>query len=229
MKRLTTEQFIERAKNIHGDKYNYELVVYTTAKAKVNIICKEHGIFPQEAFSHLTGCGCPKCFGFIDTKEFIRQSKNIHKNKYEYNETIYIDGKTPVTIKCPEHGNFLQKPEYHLQGNGCQKCCGRGTTTNEFIEKANIINNNKYNYGYTVFEKMDKDVKIVCKNHGLFWQSPSNHLRNMGCPKCGDILGTEKRTKTLEEFLKEAKHIHGEKYDYSKVKYVNWGKYITKL
>ena len=72
----------------------------------------------------------------LTTEEFIKRSKEIHKNKYNYNKTIYVDNKTKVEIECPEHGIFSQLPGNHLKGHGCPDCSNnRKFTTEDFIKK----------------------------------------------------------------------------------------------
>ena len=91
MKKLTTEDFIEKVKEIHGDKYDYSLVEYKSKREKVKIICKEHGMFEQTAFSHLSGNNCKYCYiekRKSNTEDFIKKSKNIHKNRYNYSQAF---------------------------------------------------------------------------------------------------------------------------------------------
>lgn len=88
---LTTADFIARAREIHGDKYDYSKTKYSNRKSKVTIICPKHGIFKQAAYSHLRGCGCKKCSNKnkLTTEEFIKKAKDIHGNKYDYSKTKY--------------------------------------------------------------------------------------------------------------------------------------------
>ena len=118
---MTTEKFIEKAKRVHGDKYDYSKVEYTNSYTKVKIICHEHGDFLQKPNNHLQGNDCPRCKE-MTTEKFIEKSKKIHENKYIYSKVNYTNTNTKVTIICPEHGEFLQVPYSHLQGNGCPRC-----------------------------------------------------------------------------------------------------------
>ena len=119
---LTTELFIHKAKNIHGNKYNYSLVNYINNKTKIKIICPVHGIFKQSPHGHLSGNGCDKCAKYSTTEEFIDKSIHIHNDKYDYSLVKYINNKTKVKIICIEHGIFEQKPSHHLLGSGCPTC-----------------------------------------------------------------------------------------------------------
>ena len=120
----TTEQFIEEAKKIHGNKFDYSKVDYKNANTKVCIICPEHGEFFQRPISHLRGDKCPSCSGNkkLTSEQFIKKSNEIHNNKFDYSKVDYKNHSTKVCIICPEHGEFWQTPNSHLSGKGCPKC-----------------------------------------------------------------------------------------------------------
>jgi hypothetical protein len=92
-KRLTSEEFIKKSKEIHGDKYDYSSVDYIDSKSKVKIICNIHGTFEQIPNSHLNKKGCSICANNIkSTKiDFIRKSIEIHGDKYNYSLVDYIN------------------------------------------------------------------------------------------------------------------------------------------
>lgn len=125
-RKLTREEFIEKAKKIHGDKYDYSKVEYKNVSTKVCIICKEggHGDFYQRPREHLKGSGCLKCVNRekLDTEKFIKRAREVHGDSYNYNKVEYKDSITPVKISCKIHGYFTQSPSKHLQGHGCPKC-----------------------------------------------------------------------------------------------------------
>ena len=123
-KKLTTAEFVKRAREVHGDKYDYSKVNYVNANTEVCIICPKHGEFKQMPSKHLNGQGCPKCYGNIklNTSEFINKAREIHGNKYDYSKVEYVNANAKVCIVCPEHGEFWQTPAIHLNGNGCPKC-----------------------------------------------------------------------------------------------------------
>ena len=187
VKKLTTEDFIKKAREIHENKYDYSKTIYKNAKEKVCIICPRHGEFWQEARHHLNGAGCPKCKGVkkLTTEEFIERAKKIHNDFYDYSKTIYKNAKEKVCIICPEHGEFWQEASSHLQGCKCPKCVGGITlTTEEFIEKAKKVHNDFYDYSKTIYKNAKEKVCIICPRHGEFWQEASSHLQGKGCPKC---------------------------------------------
>ena len=222
--RKTKKEFINGAKKVHGDKYDYSKVEYNGDKIKVCIICQKHGEFLQTPHNHLSGSGCPKCrnenIGSIKRKkidDFIKEAREIHGDKYDYSKVKYINAQTKVCIICPEHGEFWQKPDGHIYGkNGCPKCGGQYMDREYFIECANKIHNNKYDYSKVEYVNNRTKVCIICPEHGEFLQTPHHHLRGFGCSECS---GNKKLTN--ETFEKKAKEIHGNKYDYSKVDYVN--------
>lgn len=218
-----TKQFIIKANKIHGDKYDYSLVNYENIKTKIDIICPNHGIFKQTPHHHITrkqGCGLCRYINISkltrDTlSNFIKKAKNIHGNKYDYSLVIYINNHTKIKIVCPNHGVFFQKPKNHLIGNICGKCRGLYTTLNSFIEKAKNIHGNKYDYSSVLFKNLTTKITIICNKHGKFNQLPNAHINGQGCPKCCGLF------KTTDDFILEAKKIHGDKYDYSKINYIN--------
>lgn len=127
--KVTLEDFIERSKLLHNNKYDYSKVEWINTRHKVEIICPEHGSFLQTAYKHLQGRGCPKCGGTtrLTQEEFIARAKKLHGDKYDYSKVHYKDMWTPVEIICPVHGVFSQTPAKHVkQGKyrhqGCPKC-----------------------------------------------------------------------------------------------------------
>ena len=193
-KKLTTEDFIIKAKQIHGDKYDYSKTQYINAHTKVCIICPEHGEFWQTPSNHCTKsnkCGCPKCFGKIfDINDFVVKAQKIHGQKYNYTNVIYTNNHTKVCIICPEHGEFWQTPNKHLSGRGCPRCHEDGKkyyrlhNVSTFIEKAIKVHGNKYDYSMVEYMGNQKKICIICPEHGEFWQTPANHLRYKGCRLC---------------------------------------------
>ena len=232
-KKLTTEEFIEKAKKVHGDKYNYSLVDYNGNKKKVKIICPKHGVFEQKPNSHISSkSGCPKCKSLnlnkkfkITTSQFIEKARQIHGDKYDYSLVDYINSNTNIKIICPEHGVFKQLPSVHLSGSGCKKCAIKVNSNKQrkdksfFIEKARKIHGGKYDYSLVDYVNTMTKVKIICPKHGVFEQAPNSHLNNHGCKKCGIELKSKKRKDNKINFIKKARQIHGDKYDYSLVEY----------
>ena len=192
MKKLTTEEFIQKARLIHGDKYDYSQTVYINSRSKVNIICPKHGVFLQMPTHHLNGSGCSNCCNNLKpTKEqFIQKAKAIYGDKYDYSLAEYENSYTKIKIICPKHGIFLQRPRDHLQHNGCPSCAKVYKPTKEqFIEKARIIHGDKYDYSMAEYKNANAKIKIICSKHGIFLQRANHHLHGMGCPYCKSSKG----------------------------------------
>ena len=164
----------------------------------------------------------------MDKNEFfIKRSKQIHGDKYDYSKVEYVNTDSKVRIICPEHGEFWQTPHNHLNGQGCKKCAiisvhlKQKTLVDDFIDKACKIHGNKYDYSKVEYINNKTKVCIICPEHGEFWQRPDCHLHGQGCNKCANEKNGKKCSLTLEQFIKRAKQIHEDKYDYSKVDYKN--------
>ena len=190
----TTEQFIEDARMIHGDKYDYSNVKYVNSKTKVLIICPIHGEFWQTPDKHLNAKeGCPKCLGKgLTREEFIKKAKEIHGDKYDYSKVKYVNGQTKICVTCPVHGDFWIRPHNLLCGKGCKLCrdeklsLERRSNTKEFISKAKKVHGDEYIYTEVNYVNCTVPIKIICPKHGEFWQVPSYHLDGCGCPQCSN-------------------------------------------
>jgi hypothetical protein len=156
------------------------------------------------------------------TDEFIIAAKLVHGDKYDYSLTNYNGKDKKVKIICPIHGEFEQPAGSHLRGRNCYKCSNNFKSTNElFIEKAKKLHNDKYDYSLVNYVNARVKVDIICKDHGLFSIRPTNHLSGVGCRKCSIEENSFKLKKDTKTFISEVKMIHGDKYDYSLVDYVN--------
>lgn len=200
MARLTREEIINKFKSVHGDRYDYSEVEYIRRSFKVKIKCNIHGVFEQSPDNHIAGKGCRLCGNISQSKiktktteSFIRRSKSIHGNEYDYSKSVYKRSNIKLIVTCIKHGDFLVSPGNHLKGKGCPDC-GRikiskiKTCTNEiFIEKSISIHGNKYDYSLVNYVNARTKVIIVCKVHGEFEQTPVSHLNSKGCLKCSRI------------------------------------------
>jgi len=202
MRKTTIEEFIKKARDIHGDKYDYSLVEYKNNETKIKIICPEHGVIEQTPNSHLRH-KCIKCVTdkfLSNVNDFVKKSRNIHGDKYDYSLVEYKGSHKKIKIICPVHGIFEQIPNSHLNGKGCNKCFAKNKcdSNDDFIEKSKEIHGNKYNYSLIEYENVTKKMKIICKKHGTFEQSASYHLRGIGCPICNESKGEKEISKILK-------------------------------
>ena len=217
---LTTAEFINNARKVHGRKYNYNNVNYINSNTKINISCNKCKLsFFQRPSNHLNGRGCHKCGGSkqSNTNEFISKSSKLHGSKFDYSYVKYINWKTEVTIKCNICKNiFKQIPNCHLNGNGCPICANKNKTTETFVISAKKLHHKKFDYSYVVYIGNKNKIKIKCNTcNFVFVQTPDNHLHGNGCPKCAG------RHKTTNEFISSAIKIHGYRFNYSPTKYVD--------
>jgi len=228
MNKKTQEEIINEFIQTHQNIYDYSLVKYVNAHTKVQIICKKHGIFEQQPRAHKKGQGCPKCkisenwTPSRNQNSFIKRANIVHNNKYDYSKTIYINTNTKIIIICPDHGEFIQLTNSHLNGRGCPKCANNiQKTTDDFIKQATIIHNNKYNYSYSEYKDTSKKIKIICPIHGEFNQRPIQHLMGQGCPKCGIDTMKSKLKRNIHDFIEKCNKIHNNKYKYIDSSYIN--------
>jgi hypothetical protein len=236
---IPQKEFICRCVMLHGDKYDYSEVKYNRASDKINIICKKHGMFSQLAASHVAGRGCPQCaieLYAYSKNDFLIDAKATHGDKYEYDLIGFTTKHKKIKIFCKEHGWFLQTPHKHItRKQGCPICgYKRGGQLNIkdwsfYLRQAMSIHNNYYDYSKVNYLNYNSKIEIICPKHGSFWQAVNSHLAGRGCPQCKNEKVKKAKTKTTEEFIINAKKIHGETYDYSLVEYINSKKPIKIL
>jgi hypothetical protein len=165
----------------------------------------------------------------ISTEVFITKAFKVHKNKYNYDKADYTGCKDKVTITCSIHGDFLQQPRIHLMGSDCLECAKESRvnkatkTTKNFVEESKGLHGDSYEYNRTKYIGALKRLIVSCKEHGDFYIRPSDHLAGGGCKKCQ----VELRTGNIKDFIKKAKKLHGDRYDYSKSVYVKSHQSLT--
>ena len=226
---MTLKDFITKAREIHGNKYDYSKVDYVNGSIKVCIIDPEYGEFWQMPSNHLKGCGCPKRSGkhVPTTEEWIAKARLVHGDKYDYSKVVYVDSNTKVCIIDPEYGEFLQTPANHLLGMGCPKREQiaidklKQAIVENFIKNARLVHGDKYDYSKVNYVNGKTKVCIIDPEYGEFWQKPNDHLKGCGCPKRDVEQNSEEQSLLTKAFIKRARLIHGDKYDYSKVFYVD--------
>jgi very-short-patch-repair endonuclease len=227
----THRQFLIDARKTHEDAYSYP-EEYVNSKTRLKIICNEHGEFKQSPKKHVKGQGCPFCAGHRTDKQilnsgaqkthqqFLNSVGEVHGNTYSYPEE-YVNNKTKMRITCKEHGDFNQTPGSHLAGNGCPLCSG-GTqrTHQQFLNSVRKVHGNTYSYPEEYVDNKTK-LRIVCKKHGEFKQTPAGHLAGQGCSQCGKQRSDDSKRKSLKKFISDAVESHGDLYDYSLVDYIS--------
>lgn len=228
-KRVTTEEFIEKVKLIHGeDKYDYSETVYINYRTKVKIFCNScQKFFEQRPDSHYVG-GCKDCGRINQIKnrslgkdEFIKRANEKHQGKYDYSLVEYVNSSTYVNIICPKHGIFFQSARNHLQWSVCPYCPSKAkSNTEKFIENAILKHGNRYSYENVIYTTADKKVDIICKVHGIFSMRANTHLNGSGCRICGNEL--------RQNGLNKYKHSQWKTYGENSKKFESYKVYIIK-
>lgn len=226
----TTEEFLQKLKDVnnYNDKYDYSLVKFVNSATKVIIVDEygfKHQLNPQDLYKNKKVC----FKNLIDKQEYFKfKSSLVHNNKYDYSLVEYVTYRTKVKIICPKHGIFEQAIQSHLEGKGCRICSGCSkSTTQEFIDKANIVHNYKFSYPEEYINAKTK-LKIICKlNNHVFNQTPNDHLHGYGCPKC-----SSNSVPTTEEFIQILKNKNyfekGGVYEYCNFEKFIYSGYNTK-
>lgn len=225
MKKLDTETFKERVIEKFGNIFILDKVNYVNSKTKVIITCPIHGDFEVAPNNFLSqGKGCPKCAieqrsknNMRTLEDVIKEVTRVHNGKYSYEHSVYNGMDNNITITCPIHGDFEQKVSHHLRGHGCPICAGNKIKTTEDFKKEFIEKfGNDFDLSKVEYKGNKTDVTIICPIHGEFKSTP-NFLLSHGvyaCPQCAKEKRGLSRRKEFDEFLKEAREIHGDKYEY---------------
>ena len=230
---IKTKKFIDKviAKNHANHKdadgnwlYTYLKSLYVRGHDKIIITCKIHGDFEQAATAHLQGQGCAACM--YDSKRhtknsFIVRAEVIHGKRYGYSKSDYSNNSTKIIINCKLHGDFLQTPSSHLNGNGCPTCGAAQVSEklrkslDDFILESNSVHNSLYTYSKTeLLENTKSQIIITCKIHGDFKQVAMTHLSGKGCFSCAVEARANKKRYTTQQFIDLAMIKHGGKYIY---------------
>jgi very-short-patch-repair endonuclease len=200
-------QFLKSAEKIHGNKYSYDPKTFINNNTNIEITCPAHGGFTQLPSNHVSGSGCPECSKILyrekrvyDNEKFIELANKKHDNNYSYKLVNYYDSQSYVTITCPIHGNFTQKPYAHLNGHGCYECGAIQKSRNkvenyDWLKRVRSTHGDLYDYSKVTYFNNIEPVEIICKKHGEFRQSIHSHLKGHGCPSCGVMKSK------MEEFV----------------------------
>lgn len=216
----TKEEFIEKAKKVHGDKFDYSKVDYLDKFYKVKIICDKGHEFMQRPYLHVQGNGCISCArlnqikALATTKEdYVVKARAVHGDKYNYDKTVLGSSKDKINITCDKHGEFWCRKDHHLSGVGCKQCSVEdqktkySRTNDQFIEDAKAIHGDEYDYSKVDYINNKTKVKIICPIHGEFEQTPDSHInRKAKCPHCSNKFrgfgGAKERTNVREVLTK---------------------------
>lgn len=197
---MNLQDFIFRSHLIHNHRYDYSKSIYVGCNTKLIIICKKHGEFNQTARDHYRGSGCPICKSEgisvrcrKSLKNFITDANNIHRNRYDYSFVDYKIAHQKVKILCPFHGIFSQKPNAHLNGQGCPKCHNNVSKLEiEFLDYLNIDKKNRNirlkEWKMKQIDGYNPETNTIYEFLGDFWH---------GNPEKYDLTKINKKTKEI--------------------------------
>ena len=211
---MKTKKFIDKVIELYGNFYDFALTEYVSSRKIIKIVCNKHGLIETTPEKFLKN-GCYQC---KKEKEYLDKYTKVHNDKYDYSLFVYINNKTKSKIMCPIHGVFEQLPYTHSVGKGCPDCSNnKKKTISQFIQQARYVHGEKYNYSSSVYINDSTKIKIICKKHNMFLQTPNSHLSGSGCPYCK----YESKKSNKLEFVKKSNMIHNFMYDYSNVEYID--------
>lgn len=220
-RKMTTDEFVQRATKIHGDKYDYSLVEYRTTDVKIKLICNTcHDIIEQTPHNHLKGHDCLNCENlsrrsFIHS--FILKANLLHNHKYDYSKSVYVNAETKILIGCVGcKSEFWQTPHSHLLLRGCAICANRKSSntskqeiewldslgiTQEYRQAIIVINGRKYNV-----DALNPTNNTIYEFYGDYWHGNkdkfASDIVNLRSKKTMGTLYAE--TMQREKLLKEA-------------------------
>jgi protein-arginine kinase activator protein McsA/G:T-mismatch repair DNA endonuclease (very short patch repair protein) len=177
--RLSFQEFLKRARNIHGNLYEYD----SYGIKIVIVICKIHGKFAQNKWNHINGSGCKLCFieaEKLTLQQFIDISNKIHNNKYNYSNSVYINNISNIEIICSIHSSFWQLPSHHMRGAGCPKCAHTISQPEiKWLDSLNIPakfrhKSIKINGKFFKPDAINLEEKIIYEFYGDFWHGNPN-------------------------------------------------------
>lgn len=230
--------FLAKAKEIHGDTYDYSLVKEVkNISLKLPIICKVHGVFHQSPDKHIVRKqGCRKC-GVVKNGESRRLSPEVIYNNLSkvLPSTVTLELSScnikntyeRIKFTCSIHNDFTQTYSHFLNGHHCPKCGHVRGGDNlkfglvEFIRKSREVHGDKYGYSKSIYIHADHPLIVTCPIHGDFTQIPRNHYNGSKCHKCTNEATRERCVKDVDKFKEDADKVHNKFFNYDKVVYIN--------
>jgi len=227
MRRLTQLEYISKFKQIHNDFYSYEdFPVEYNQKTDIQIICPIHGYFVQRIINHSNGMGCPKC-GInkrTNTKHSNTEKKykikliKKYKNQFDFSKADFKNGiDSKIKTKCFSCDKYFYPRMLDLikDNHHCPHCRTKNMKNgyykdlflkmqNKFINEANEIYNNFYDYSEVEYKNSFTPVKILCPTHGAFYKRPADHVykhKLQGCPFCTAELNKSSHEEKVYQLL----------------------------
>jgi hypothetical protein len=220
-RRLTIDDFIINSQARFGNKFSYEKTVYIDRFSELVVTCDVHDDIILTPEQHRwSKHGCPKCDYEIPRAKkkqvVLDKARRIHGDLYDYSRVVFTNTSDKVEIGCSAHGSFWQSLYDHVnKRNRCPHCANAPDTFAEFVSKARKVHGDRYSYCEDSYQTTASIITISCSKHGEFPQRAASHLSGSKCKKCH----VEEMRLSAEEFALNAKEIHRDRYDYSRVVY----------
>gem|GEM_PF-940754 len=218
------EGWIDEARRVHGDKYDYDSVHVWKSRARVTVLCREHGAFLTFAGHHVRGAGkCPTCRFLdqrVDREEFERRAIEIHGDRYDLSQVEeFANVREHIIVGCPDHGEWSTTVGSFINDrHGCLKCkhANSRSTSEEFWEK---VRANHPVHGYDLsrveFVAMREPIDVICREHGLFRPTAHSFAKGQGCIACGKENAVRiKAFRRTRKWIEKAIATHEGKYSY---------------
>lgn len=224
----TRESFIRKAKDVYGDTYTYEQVVYISSMTLVRIGCPKGHMFSRLPNKFLQGEGCGECSGHGRTfAEFRRRSDEKYgKDTFKFQEEDYYGMTSLLQVTCPMGHKFTIDAHTHIREKskgGCMECSRnqasirKSHTQEDCVTLFESTHGDRYDYSLLTYVNSTTPVTIICRIHGEFQQTPSSHIQGSGCKQCGFKQLANTKTRSDEEWINRARSVHGDKYAYLRV------------
>lgn len=206
-------EFLERAEKIHSNRFEYVEKSYNNYTSKMKMYCSEHGFFEQTPHSHISmKAGCPKC-GYLKSalsnqkswETVLNMFYTVHGERYSYDSKTFKNVTQKMRILCKKHSWFEQNPNQHYSGSGCNQCAVEEVHKkqklgfDEFKRRSIVTHGNRYQYKNENYIDIFTQIHIKCSKHGDFLQTPRDHYRGAGCPKCNSSRGENSIRLILED------------------------------
>lgn len=210
---------IAKAKELEVEIIN-DLAEYPAGSHQIDLYSEEDGYYTQSIGYFLSGGISQSRYNKtrkprITQEDWVNRCTKAHDAYYDYSKSKFLGVDNSVRIICPVHGEFEQNAGVHQRGHGCPQCGKKinhlalKKSTDEFIDKSNIIHNNFYDYSNTVYTSSRDKLTILCPIHGEFEQVAYYHTAGNGCPRCGfEKCNTNFQSKAeieIYEWLKSVK------------------------
>lgn len=224
-KRMTFPEFVEKARAVRGDRFDYRDDGWRGVKGDVLVICPEHGEFMCNAYWHLKGVECPRCSrprAGMTFAEFVTEADSVHAGAYVYDASSWSGISRSITFTCAVHGSIKQVASDHLEKGGCRHCGwlrgseARRMSFGEFVQRARSVHGDAYEYLHGMGVGKRRKTTITCPRHGEFVQARDDHLGGNGCHECAKYV-----RRSSDRFIADAIAVHGVRFTYDRTKFVS--------